>query len=55
MLSTPGAVSGDKILPLKVDRATSADIDSQQDFERAEKLLETVDCIKPDGLPDQVG
>lgn len=54
VLSTPGAVSGDKILPLKVDRATSADIDSQQDFERAEKLLETVDCVRPESLPDRV-
>jgi CMP-N,N'-diacetyllegionaminic acid synthase len=47
VLKVPGALSGTKILPLKVDRHKSADIDTLDDFERAEKTMLGVDCVRP--------
>ncbi len=41
------SLSGKLILPLKVDRSKSADIDTLDDFERAGKLIENVDCVRP--------
>jgi CMP-N,N'-diacetyllegionaminic acid synthase len=41
------SLSGTNILPLKVVRSESADIDSLEDFERASSLVERLDCVKP--------
>jgi CMP-N,N'-diacetyllegionaminic acid synthase len=41
------SLSGTKIIPLKVDRASSSDIDTLDDFERAGKLLDKIDCVRP--------
>lgn len=41
------SLSGTVVLPLKVDRATSADIDTLDDFERAGKLIQNLDCVRP--------
>jgi CMP-N,N'-diacetyllegionaminic acid synthase len=41
------SLSGTKIIPLKVDRASSSDIDTLDDFERAGKLLDNIDCVRP--------
>ncbi len=42
------SLSGTKIIPLKVDRASSADIDTLDDFERAGKLIDQIDCVRPE-------
>ena len=47
VMQSPGVLSGTKILPLKVDRHKSADIDTLDDFERAEKIMLGVDCVRP--------
>ena len=41
------SLSGTTILPLKVDRSESADIDTLDDFERASALVNRLDCVKP--------
>ena len=41
------SLSGKTIIPLKVDREASADIDTLDDFERAEKTMLGVDCVRP--------
>jgi CMP-N-acetylneuraminic acid synthetase len=46
-MQSPGVLSGTKILPLKVDRHKSADIDTLDDFKRAEKIMLGVDCERP--------
>ena len=47
VLKKPNTLSGIKILPLKVERDKSADIDTLDDFERAEILMNSVDCVRP--------
>jgi CMP-N-acetylneuraminic acid synthetase len=47
VVTETNSLSGTIILPLKVDRAASADIDTFDDFERAEKLIHTLDCVRP--------
>ena len=41
------SLSGKNILPLKVSRSESVDIDTLEDFERASVLLKQLDCVKP--------
>ncbi len=41
------SLSGTVILPLTVDRSKSVDIDTLDDFERAGKLIEDIDCVRP--------
>jgi CMP-N,N'-diacetyllegionaminic acid synthase len=41
------SLSGTVILPLKVVRSKSVDIDTLDDFERAGKLIEDIDCVRP--------
>jgi CMP-N,N'-diacetyllegionaminic acid synthase len=41
------SLSGTIVLPLKVVRSESADIDTLDDFERASTLIERLDCVKP--------
>ena len=47
VIMSTGSVTGSVILPLMVDRASSADIDTLNDFERAEKLINALDCVTP--------
>lgn len=47
VVTEQNSLSGTVILPLKVDRELSADIDTLDDFERAGKLVERVDCVRP--------
>ena len=46
-ISQTNSLSGIVILPLMVERAASADIDTLDDFERASKLVESLDCVRP--------
>lgn len=55
-----GSMSGDRILPLVVESAYSCDIDTEQDWERAEETLARFDrpLVRPRGaagLPDDPG
>jgi len=47
LITQTNSLSGTVILPLMVERAASADIDTLDDFERAGKLLESLDCVRP--------
>ena len=47
VVTQTNSLSGKTIIPLKVDRAASADIDTLDDFERAEKTMLGVDCVRP--------
>ena len=47
VVTETNSLSGTVILPLKVDRATSSDIDTLDDFERAEKLIANLECVRP--------
>jgi N-acylneuraminate cytidylyltransferase len=47
VVTQTNSLSGKTIIPLKVDRAKSADIDTFNDFERAEKIMLGVDCVRP--------
>lgn len=47
VLDKQGRLSGTKILPIKVDRTKSIDIDTLDDFERAEKMMKSIDCVRP--------
>ena len=47
VVTEKNSLSGTVILPLIVDRAASADIDTLDDFERATKLIQTLDCVRP--------
>jgi N-acylneuraminate cytidylyltransferase len=44
---TSGSMSGDRILPLKVDSSYAIDIDSALDLDRATSALLSVQCITP--------
>ena len=41
------SLSGTIILPLIIDRESHADIDTLLDFERAEQLVQKINCVKP--------
>jgi N-acylneuraminate cytidylyltransferase len=47
VVTTTNSLSGKTILPIKVDRAASADIDTLDDFDRAAKLMQGLDCVRP--------
>ena len=47
VVTETNSLSGTVILPLKVDRASSADIDTLDDFERAGTLMQNLDCVRP--------
>jgi N-acylneuraminate cytidylyltransferase len=47
VVTQTNSLSGTIILPLMVDRKSSADIDTIMDFERASLLAETVKCVRP--------
>lgn len=47
VVTETNSLSGTVILPLKVDRASSADIDTLDDFERAGTLMQSLDCVRP--------
>jgi len=47
LVTQTNSLSGNTIIPLIVDRAASADIDTLDDFERAEKTMLGVDCVRP--------
>ena len=44
------SLSGTIILPIMIDRESNADIDTLRDFERAEQLVETINCVKPSAI-----
>lgn len=47
VIEATGSLSGTNVLPLKVEREKSADIDTLDDFERAEILMDSVNCVRP--------
>jgi CMP-N,N'-diacetyllegionaminic acid synthase len=47
VVTETNSLSGTVILPLKVDREASADIDTLDDFERAGKLIQDLNCVRP--------
>ena len=47
VVTQTNSLSGKTILPIKVDRAASADIDTLDDFERAAKVMQGLDCVRP--------
>ena len=47
VVTETNSLSGTVILPLKVDRASSADIDTLDDFERAGTLMQNLDYVRP--------
>ena len=47
VVTETNSLSGTVILPLKVDREASADIDTRDDFERAGKLIQSLNCVRP--------
>lgn len=47
VVTSTNSLSGTKILPLMVDRNSSADIDTLFDFYRAEELITKTPCVKP--------
>jgi N-acylneuraminate cytidylyltransferase len=47
VVTQTNSLSGKTILPLKVDRAASADIDTLDDFERAAEVMRGLDCVRP--------
>jgi len=47
VVTSTNSLSGTKILPLMVDRNSSADIDTLFDFHRAEELITKTPCVKP--------
>jgi CMP-N,N'-diacetyllegionaminic acid synthase len=47
LVTQTNSLSGKTIIPLKVDRAASADIDTLDDFEQAETTMLGVDCVRP--------
>ena len=47
VVTETNSLSGTVILPLKIDRASSADIDTLDDFERAGTLMQNLDCVRP--------
>ena len=47
VVTQTNSLSGKTIIPLKVDRTTSADIDTLDDFDRAEKTMLGLDCVRP--------
>jgi N-acylneuraminate cytidylyltransferase len=47
VVTETNSLSGTVILPLKVDREASADIDTRDDFERAGELIQSLNCVRP--------
>ena len=47
VVTETNSLSGTMVLPLKVDRAASADIDTLDDFKRAAELMQGLDCVRP--------
>jgi len=47
VVTETNSLSGTVILPLKVDREASADIDTLDDFEHAGKLIQDLNCVRP--------
>ena len=47
VVTEKNSLSGTVILPLMVDRVASVDIDTLDDFVRATKLIQTLDCVRP--------
>ena len=47
VVTMKGSITGKTILPLRVDHATSVDIDTLDDFGHAAEIIEHLNCVKP--------
>lgn len=47
VITETNSLSGKVILPIKVEQRLSADIDTLEEFNRAEQILQNIDCVRP--------
>lgn len=47
VVTMKGSITGKTVLPLRVDHATSVDIDTLDDFGHAAEIIEHLNCVKP--------